>query len=566
MAIDSPGPAGPGPLATARAGLASRLTAAVGPDGLLHAPCAGRLLETALALHLLTVTDTAPALRERLTRWLRRGLARGGSDPAPRAGSAPRPDRTPGADPTLRADPVQLAAARAALGEPVDGAYAVAQLLVGFEQSASARTRLTLRILLAELGAGPFPALPGGSTAFDSDGRPDCQAREFAALRVLHAAGTGTARPLAEADRRALAAAAEPGPPPYANHLVRLLALLALRHHPEHLPAVRARAAELGRDLAPDGGLPFVTGLDVLATATGGVALAAAGTPTAALRPLARALARRQNEDGGWAFTRGGAASEVDSTAYAVEFLRAVTDRVRSEPLSVALAAGEQYLLGCRNQDGGFRAAGTGGGSEPAVTAGAVNALAGSPEHRPVVREAVGFLAERQLAARGFERCRSLGEGMAIFRSVLAYETLERFGPGGDPVAVTALAAQARAHALGRLLDTQRPDGGWGHAPGDPSDPISTGYALIALGRHPAGRGPARRALRHLLAHRRPDGSVPSRPDRADPGPLAHDVPLLADITALTALGHAARLFPADLPAPREHSPQPGHHALSYTI
>ncbi|MFJ5231936.1 prenyltransferase/squalene oxidase repeat-containing protein [Kitasatospora sp. NPDC088391] len=520
MAIDTLDPARLGPLAAARAGLVARLTAATGPNGLLHAPCAGRPWETALTLHLLTATGAAPALGAGPADRLREALARGG------------------------ADPVQTAAARAALGGPAAGGDPVAEL----PGTAAPRDLLALRLLLADLGAGPLPGPPDSAAGFGGRGESARQAVETAALRVLHAARSGAARPVGAADRRVLAPAAEPGPPPFADHSLRLLALLALRHCPESLPAVRARAAELGRRAAADGGLPPVTGADVLATAAGGLALAAADAPAATLRPPARALAEHRLPDGGWPSTPGAGQSGVEDTAYAVAFLRAVADRVRSEPLTGALADGERYLLESRNRDGGFPAHPR-GDSDPAVTAGAVAALAGNPEHRAAVRDAVRFLAERQLAAPAVERRRSLAEGALLSRAVLAHEALERSG-GGAAAQVSALAAQARAQSLGRLLDTQRPDGGWGHTPDRPSDPVSTGYALIALGRHPAGRGPARRALRHLLTHR-----APAAPDRTVPGPLPHDVPLLADITALTALNRAAALFPTDLPSPRDHTP-----------
>ncbi|MFJ1757064.1 prenyltransferase/squalene oxidase repeat-containing protein [Kitasatospora sp. NPDC088134] len=521
MAIDTLDPARLGPLAAARAGLVTRLTAAAGPGGLLAAPCAGRLWETALTLQLLTATGAAPALRAGAADRLRLALARGGDDP------------------------VQTAATRAVLGEPAGDADPVTAL----PGCAADRDRLALRLLLAELGAGPLPEPPGPATGFGGRGESARQTVETAALRVLHAARSGTARPVGAADRRVLAPAAEPGPPPFADHGLRLLALLALRHCPESLPAVRERATELGRRAGTEGGVPPVTGADVLATAAGGLALAAADAPDTVLRPLARALAEHQLPDGGWPFTRGAGHSGVEDSAYAVAFLRAVADRVRSEPLTAALAAGERYLLASRNRDGGFPAHGR-GDSEPTVTAAAVEALAGNPEHRQAAQDAVRFLAERQLATPAVERRRSLAEGAALSRAVLAHEALERSAGGA---AVSALAAQARAQALGRLLDTQRPDGGWGHTPDRPSDPVSTGYALIALGRHPAGRAPARRALRHLLTHR-----TPARPDRTVPGPLPHDIPLLADITTLTALNRAATLFPTDLPSPRDH-PAPPH-------
>ncbi|MFD8008795.1 prenyltransferase/squalene oxidase repeat-containing protein [Streptomyces sp. NPDC059762] len=95
---------------------------------------------------------------------------------------------------------------------------------------------------------------------------------------------------------------------------------------------------------------------------------------------------------------------------------------------------------------------------------------------------------------------------------------------------------------LARLVSTQRADGGWAHVPGEPADPISTAYALIALARTPSAGDRTRRAVRYLLERQRPDGGFDSRPDQAGPRPLAYHVPLLTDVCVLLGLNHAAAL------------------------
>ncbi len=230
-------------------------------------PCDSRMLESALALRLLTVTDVDPDARERLARRLKTGLDEG----------AP--------------DPVQEAAARAALGEYADGRGALARLLGGFDHFTAGRKHLMFRTVLAELGADAFAELPysdsdsgpgSGSdpgSVFEARGQQRWLITEMAALKVLHAFGTRAPRLVTEDDWRALEPCALPGPPPYGNHLARILALLALRLRPRYAAAVRARARELRNALREDGGLPFLTGMDVFATATGGLALAGAGAP-----------------------------------------------------------------------------------------------------------------------------------------------------------------------------------------------------------------------------------------------------------------------------------------------
>lgn len=518
--LAAPGPApGPAPglpsavgrLDRARARLATRLVAAAGPDGLLRAPCDSRILESALALRLLTVTGVDPDAQERLMRRLKTAVDEG----------AP--------------DPVQEAAARAALGEYVDGPAALTRLLGGFDHFTAGRKRLMFQTVLAELGAHPFPALASPGRVFEARGQQRWLATEMAALKVLYAFGTGSPRLVTEDDWRTLAPCALPGPPPYGNHLARTLALLALRHRPRYAAAVGARARELRELLREDGGLPFITGMDVFATATGGLALAGAGAPTHTLRALAAALIERQNQDGGWGFDRAVAQSDVDDTSYCVEFLRATAP----ERFGAEVAAAGRYLLARRGEDGGFPTFEPGTASEVAITAAAVNALAPDPAHRTVVEAAVRFMVARQEAAGPFERSWSLNESNALFRTVLAYDSFHTVAPG-HPTGTEVL--RARARAVARLVDTQNPDGGWGHVPSDPSDPISTAYALIAVARTPtvpSAVGATERAVRHLLDRQRPDGGFVSRPDQAGPRPLAYHVPLLTDVCVLLGLNHA---------------------------
>ncbi|MFH9721980.1 prenyltransferase/squalene oxidase repeat-containing protein [Streptomyces sp. NPDC017254] len=500
-----------GRLDRARARLATRLLGAAAPDGLLRAPCDSRILESALALRLLTVTGVDPDAQERLTRRLKTAVDEG----------AP--------------DPVQEAAARAALGEYVDGPAALTRLLGGFDHFTAGRKRLMFQTVLAELGAHPFPELPSPEGVFEERGQQRWLVTEMAALKVLYAFGIGRPRLVGEDDWQTLAPCALPGAPPYGNHLARTLALLALRHRPRYAGAVTARARELRGLLREDGGLPFITGMDVFATATGGLALAGAGAPAHTLRVLAAALAERQNPDGGWGFDREVDQSDVDDTSYCVEFLRtAAPERCGTE-----VAAGERHLLARQGEDGGFPTFEAGTASEVAITAAAVNALAPNPAHRPVVEAAVRFVVARQEGAGPFERSWSLNESNALFRTVLAYDSFHAVAPG-HPAGTEV--ARARARAVARLVDTQNADGGWGHVPSDPSDPISTAYALIAVARTPAvpsAVGATERAVRHLLERQRPDGGFVSRPDQAGPRPLAYHVPLLTDVCVLLGLNHA---------------------------
>lgn len=168
-----------------------------------------------------------------------------------------------------------------------------------------------------------------------------------------------------------------------------------------------------------------------------------------------------------------------------------------------------------------------------------------------MVEAAVRFVAARYEGAGAFERSWSLNESNALFRTVLACDSFRAVAPRGH--ALEAGVTRARARAVARLVVTQNADGGWGHVPGDPSDPISTAYALIAVSRGrdgaaapcaPTAPGATERAVRHLLERQRPDGGFASRPDQAGPRPLAYHVPLLTDVCVLLGLNHARATAP----------------------
>ncbi|AEW97977.1 MULTISPECIES: prenyltransferase/squalene oxidase repeat-containing protein [Streptomycetaceae] len=497
--------------------LAQRVADQVGPDGLVKAPCASRVLESSLLLRLLTVEGYAPHVRERLTRYLRNRLEH----------------RPP--------DAIQGAVARAALGERLPGGCFAERALASFDHFTADRKRLMFTTLLAELGVTVFPRTR--PEAFTARGQQSWLQAEMAALKIMTAYGTGTTGLLTERDWFLLAPAVRPGPVWEGNHFARLLALLALRKNPAHRGAVRRTLEAVTADLRPDGGLPFITGMDIFATAIAGLALTGpAACAHAGHRPvrcgtgplpaaMADALATRQNPDGGFAFTPGVRQSDVDDTSYTVEFLRVAGPyRHRS-----AIAAAERYLLAVRNPDGGFPTFARGTPSEIAMTAAAVNALAPNPAHRTVVDEALAFLTRRRQPDGILERSWSRNVTNAVFRTTLACAAA---GPGAPP-GLSRAAGTTKRQATRYLASVQNLDGGWGHHPGDASDPISTAYAVIALSRDGGHPTALARALDHLVRAQRPDGGYRSRPDQAGPRPLLYDVPALADVCVLLGLAHA---------------------------
>ncbi|MGW7311347.1 prenyltransferase/squalene oxidase repeat-containing protein, partial [Streptomyces sp. NPDC054835] len=309
------------------------------------------------------------------------------------------------------------------------------------------------------------------------------------------------------------------------------LALLALRHSPRRRPALGDVLKHVAGRLRPDGGVPFIDGMAVFTTAAAGLALSLLPAPPPCVTPMADALALRRNPDGGYGFHSGVAQSDVDDTCYVLEFLR------RAAPVRhrAAVAEAERYLLEVRNPDGGFPTFARGTSSEIAMTAAAASALAPNPDRRDVVAEAVRYVVRNQRSDGTFERSWSRNATNAVFRAVLALNGVDAYGEEHGA------RARAAERSLAHLAATQHADGGWGHAEAEPSDPISTAYAVIAL----ASAGPLRdgptlhRALAYLISRQRPDGGYRSRPDQAGPRPLLYDVPALADVFVLLALSHA---------------------------
>jgi squalene-hopene/tetraprenyl-beta-curcumene cyclase/sporulenol synthase len=426
-------------------------------------------------------------------------------------------------------DVLQRAFAQIALGEADTDSGIVRAALRSFDHFSAARKQLMFQTLLAELGAADFPT--DGLAAFDAPNQQSWLQLEMCALKVLVACGAQQRATITATDWNSLAHAVQPGPVWEGNHLARLLGLLALRHHPDHRPAVRETLVRVAAELRPDGGLPFITGMDVFATAIAGTALTRTSSDSALLARMADGLAAQQHPDGGFGFTVHVGQSDVDDTSYAIEFLRGAAPLRYAD----AVADAETYLLRQQNRDGGFPTFAHDNPSEVAMTAAAVNALAPNPAHRPATERAVEFIVAHTKAAMNIERSWSRNATNAIFRSVLACDTLTV----AAAAPLRAAAADYRQRATGYLVETQGDDGGWGHHIGDDSDPISTSYAVIALTRAPQHAASLHRALAYLVDQQQPHGGYDSKPDQAGPRPLLYDAPVLADVCVLLAIAHA---------------------------
>ncbi|MFI5782274.1 prenyltransferase/squalene oxidase repeat-containing protein [Nocardia sp. NPDC051570] len=506
----------PDSLDTATARLRSALMARVGSDGAIRDPCRSRILESVLALNLLERTGLQGERRERLVGYLRAQGATG------------RLDRLL----------VDLALTRAgAAGPPAGLAEAFLAQAPGFT-GARKQAMFDATFALYDLA----PRRPLDPRAFDLTGL-HCWARvQVTAVKIVLADAAGRHDLISDEDVRILLETQRRGEVWESNVLINLWALHALHRLPHTEDVVAEGVATAMAHQRADGGMPFITDTDTWCTATAGVALAAASAPPETLHAIAAHLLAQQQPGGGWSYTDLSRQTDVDDTSVALQFLYALdADRYR-EPIR----RGERSLRAVHNPDGGFPTYIAGAESEACMTAAAVDAF--TPQwqrHHEIITAGLEFLADQQYEDGSFPPDWSSSRLHTIFRALLAATR----NPGPLPVA----SQQMVKRIMTLVLAGQNADGGWGQQEEEPSDPISTAYALIVVCRQD-DPVPAARAAAYLLAAQCEDGSIASIPDSIGPRPLRFTIPVLADIFTLLALGHLARRLGE---GPREDDPLP---------
>ncbi|MFG2500379.1 prenyltransferase/squalene oxidase repeat-containing protein [Streptomyces sp. NPDC048441] len=504
--------------ATAR--LVAYVSGRTDDDGVIREQCESRVLESALALSLMTRTGAESPARDRLLAYLR--------------GHQESPDKL---DRVL----ASLALGGAAGREPGGDSALVGTLAAGVLGAApgfiSTRRRLMVYAVLSVLGC-PLPAdaeLPGGGRV-PTDPLHSWAAVQQAAITRILADALGVRNGVTEAALDTLLAT-DPGTTVWEGYaLMHLLVLHALAGAPGHEETVRRGLGTLLRHQRTDGGFPFVLEMHNWCTSTGGLALHAAGADPALLNRMAatlsaqrggaalRSLSRGQTLTGGWSMSPIVAQNDVDDTSCALEFLQVVDPVAHVGTVHSGVAA----LLAVQGADGGFPTYVQGASSEPCMTAAAVCALGPHPATAPQREKALAFLAGSQLDDGGFEPGWSRSRLHSMFRVRLAACTA-----GPDDLRSAAMAARIEQSAR----ETQNTDGGWGMQPGDPSDDISTAYGLITLC-HADDPQPVGAALTWLLERQKADGGYGGPPDMVGPRPFAYRFPLLTDIPVLLALGH----------------------------
>ncbi|MFE5518474.1 prenyltransferase/squalene oxidase repeat-containing protein [Streptomyces virginiae] len=404
-------------------------------------------------------------------------------------------------------------------------------LLAGFDHHTAGHKRLLMSAILHAAGVREATAPPPVGAA--NGNLHTWKRAELTACQVIWARAASAA---VDSDQLNLLADLLRRPRIFeGNHLPHLLFLHALQPYPAHEAAVRHGLDLLVATQRTDGGFSVAESFDTWVTSIVATALTEAGTGREALTRTAVWLAACQAADGGWSYTPQATQTDMDTTYTTMVFLN------DHDPAGYAphLAAGHAYVRGLQNTDGGWPTYRRGAPSEPAMTGGALAVLAQHPgEHAEQIVAGARWLAGIQKPDGTFERGWSLAEGNAIFRAVHGLCTAR------DRLPLPPSVADAVDRALDRAADhlerTHNRDGGWGQRAGRASDPVSTGYALAALGllrrTHPLPS-----ALAYLAARQRPDGGFDAPADTAAPRPIPVDVPVLIPAYVLRGLAHFGR-------------------------
>lgn len=485
-----------------RAGL--RVGSCVGDDGAIRERCRSRTLESALLATLLRQTGTHERCRAALLRYLRTR------------------------EPETSVDRLVISAV---LRDRPCSPTEFLSCLDDFRHFTADRKRLMFRTILAILTDAPDHDWPDAD-GISYGGSARWVDLSLCASKVLAAHGQGRPGIVSDADKQFLLHHLEFGSARavWEGHLLaHVLALLAAQRFAPGCAVLEDGIKALIGQQNPDGGVPFIAGFEIFCTATAALALSSGDADSDLLARMGDYLVECQQPDGGWAYAEHVRQTDVDDTAYSLQFLRRV-QTCRTD----AIGSGERYLTAIANPDGGMPTFRRGHCSESTMTAGALEALAPNwSSYATVCRNAVGFLLRSQREDGTFERSWSLSEPNAIFRVVSALRGVPH-GQRPDDY------ARVISHAGGYLRDSQNPDGGWGHRTGHQSDAISTSYALLTLSpeRH---RSMIRAGVGCLLANQRADGGFSSIPDQAAPRPIPYDNPVIADIFGLWALNHVVR-------------------------
>ncbi len=470
----------------------------------------GRVLESALTLHLLRQTDREWRWQNRLSSYLQAEIS--------------------------NTDSFSGLIGAAVLGHArAQGVLDRLRRMMGGLEYGRRRKHALIAMLLVELGLITLEEAQVCPDDFSEKAAHRFSQIYCAALRLMY--HRRAPLPLAPtSDQRFLEEAQAANGSWEQQTLLTLLAMMGLgRAHPAFWRGMQF-LRELERD---EGGIPFIDNQDVWVNSLAGLALQAEGLYPEMQEQLARYILRRQHANGGWAFTDGVVQTDTDDTANCVLMLLQIKkDRHRFVP---AVDRALDYFRKLQRPDGGYPTYELEGESEVTMTANILLSqslcVARRPHLRQGMRRACRFLLDRQHTDGRFEKSWSLCESYSMFRVIWALDMY----PAEEETARVEL---ARARALSYLRESQHSDGGWGQDADKPSDALSTAYALASLGllwgHLPIEPMRIDRAVHYLLTQQDPEtGGFVSKPDVAGPRPIPFDLPLLNTVFCLMGLSFA---------------------------
>lgn len=475
-------------------------------------PMEGRVLDTALTLHVLQQSGLDLAWQERLRTFLLDHVDSTDLFSSTVARSVLAVSR-PGSK--RREDPVFSSG--------------LSRILQGLKH-ARKRKKALLGTLLAEVSAIPFESASFDPELFSDEVSHLFSQIYFAALKVIH--GRRRAEPPADLaeDVDFLVETQATNGSWEQQSLLTLVALLALG--PES-PSFERGLAFLRTMTRANGAVAFCDNLNLWTSALAGLALLDSDQVTrAALHSVAEYIVSEQQTGGGWAFSERVTQTDTDTSAQCAQLLLQL-DKDRYAPQIEAAHA----HFACRQRpDGGYPTYEVAGESEATMTANIALLQAMSieahPEFRPRIESALSYICAHQTAEGTFERSWSLSEIYSIFRVNLAFDACR------DVVRGPAIEA-ARRRSAAYLTKSQHGDGGWGHTASSPSDALSTSYALLcfALLGPTVHHAQVTAGLDYLLSQQDPTtGEVVSIPDVVGPRPIVFNIPLLSTVFAVMAL------------------------------
>jgi prenyltransferase beta subunit len=480
-----------------------------GSGFVLYSPMMGRVLETALVLHILQKHRLDPEWQERLKAYL--------------------------IDNVATCDRFSATVARAVLAASSTGSrpdsvnsFGVDRLTAEL-QYAKKRKKALLFTILAEVGAISITSVHLNPDDF-SDGAVHLFSRLYmAALNLIYEKWKCSGADLTR--ERAFIEGAQGEDGGWEQQaLITIAALLALG--PEH-PSFEKGLQFLKGLTRLDGSVAFCDNLNLWTTSLAAIALLKSEQIADGVsHRIADYIVAGQHASGGWAFSEHVAQTDTDTSAQCAQMLVQLDPTRYAEPIARA----HDYFLRLQRPDGGYPTYEVAADSEVTMTANILLVQALSVDRHPEVREpihnALRFLRSRQKRDGTFERSWSLCETYSIFRVNLALNSCRGLD---DEVEFSDI----QRKSLDYLLGNQHEDGGFGQTNARPSDALSTSYALLSLAllrRHVPPENMAK-AVKYMLSQQSEQtGEFISVPDVVGPRPIVFDIPLLSTIFPVMAL------------------------------